>query len=151
MIGKGITKISNFIWCILNMLITVASCSIGTRALCLGTNWLGHEGDHSSPSGAEVKNECHCTYPPLICFHGMHNDNITDITVLNKIQYKVFCIKEIIYRIFMRQIHDSTDVANAVITSICPVVAPWFRIKHLKQLTRKLFTQHCSCILHLVT
>lgn len=93
MIGKGITKITNFIWRILNVLITVASSSIGNRARCLGTNWLGHEGDHSSPSGVEFKNECRCTYPPLICFHDMHSDNITDITVPNKMQYKVFCIK----------------------------------------------------------
>jgi len=65
MTGKGITKINNFIWHILNMLITVASCSIGTRALCLETNWLGHEGHHVPPSGADFKKESHCTSLPL--------------------------------------------------------------------------------------
>jgi hypothetical protein len=150
MVGNGITKINNFIWHILNMLITVVFCSTGTRALCLGTNWLGHDSHHSPPPGAEVKNECHCTYPPLTCFHYMHSDNITDITVLNKMHYKVFCIKEITYCIFMWQIHASTDIAKLVITSRCPVVAQWFRIKHLKRLTHWDYSHNiaaASCIL----
>ena len=112
MIGKGITKINNFIWHILNMLITAASCSIGTRALCLGTNWLGHEGDHSSPSGAEVKNEC-VTVPtfPLHAFITCTVATLQILLYLMKCSIRYSVLKES-YCIFMKQICASTNVGK---------------------------------------
>jgi len=40
---------------------------------------LGHEADHSTPSGAEVKNYwiCICSHP--VCFHGVHRDRFISI------------------------------------------------------------------------
>lgn len=34
-------------------------------ALSSGEKWLGHKADHSPPPRAKVKNEWHCTTPPL--------------------------------------------------------------------------------------
>jgi hypothetical protein len=40
-------------------------------ALSLGVKWLGHEADHSPPSGAEVRNAWSSTSTPPIRLNGM--------------------------------------------------------------------------------
>lgn len=42
-----------------------------------GVKQPGHEGDHSPPFGAEVKNEYSYTSTLAICLHGVDRDNFT--------------------------------------------------------------------------
>jgi hypothetical protein len=59
---------------------TVSSTALGLTqplnqwvlgALSMGVKWLGHEADHSTPSGAKVKNAWSYTSIPTISLHGM--------------------------------------------------------------------------------
>jgi cytochrome bd-type quinol oxidase subunit 2 len=45
--------------------------------LSLAVKWPGCEADHSSPSGAEVKNGWTYTSSSLICFHSLYRYNCT--------------------------------------------------------------------------
>jgi len=42
------------------------SSQMGIRGSFPGVKWLGHEADHSTPSGAEVKNTWSYTFTPLM-------------------------------------------------------------------------------------
>ena len=42
----------------------------------MGTKWLGHEDDQSTPSSAESKNEWSYTATPCICLRDVDTENI---------------------------------------------------------------------------
>lgn len=51
---------------------------MGFEVSSQGVKWLEHEVDHSAPSTVKVKDKHIYISPPLICLHGVDNDNSLD-------------------------------------------------------------------------